>query len=177
MRDVISTSSLHLGRLLPQEDMQCIAWRKHFVGTESTSATNRSANNPTSRVFSGPKLTRQPAKSQRQDFRPSFLRRVRQCSLSLASMLVMLAFPGMFSVEAMPWMHRSVLHRSVLHRSVLHRPLFASPAFASGNWLEICTSWAQRLRINDRRSLVYLIAEALSQSIQAPSGDTTYSDR
>lgn len=102
MRDVISTSSLHLGRLLPQEDMQCIAWRKHFVGTESTSATNRSANNPTSRVFSGPKLTRQPAKSQRQDFRPSFLRRVRQCSLSLASMLVMLAFPGMFCVGAMP---------------------------------------------------------------------------
>jgi 16S rRNA (adenine(1408)-N(1))-methyltransferase len=34
--------------------------------------------------------------------------------------------------------------------------------FASGKWPEICTTWAQRLRTNDKRSLVYLIAEALS---------------
>ncbi len=32
--------------------------------------------------------------------------------------------------------------------------------FEPGNWPDICTSWAQRLRINDKRSLLYLIAEA-----------------
>lgn len=32
--------------------------------------------------------------------------------------------------------------------------------FEPGHWPDICTSWAQRLRINDRRSLLYFIAEA-----------------
>lgn len=32
--------------------------------------------------------------------------------------------------------------------------------FTTANWPPICTSWAQRLRQNESRSLVYLIAEA-----------------
>ncbi len=33
-----------------------------------------------------------------------------------------------------------------------------SGTFAAGKWPNICTSWAQRLSTNDKRSLVYFIA-------------------
>jgi len=34
-------------------------------------------------------------------------------------------------------------------------------SFAAGNWPNICTSWAQRLRTNDKRSIVYLVAKTI----------------
>lgn len=34
--------------------------------------------------------------------------------------------------------------------------------FNAGNWPDICTTWAQRLRTNDQRTLIYLIATARS---------------
>ncbi len=38
-------------------------------------------------------------------------------------------------------------------------------SFAAGNWPNICTSWAQRLSINDKRSLVYFTA---SRTVSLP---------
>lgn len=34
--------------------------------------------------------------------------------------------------------------------------------FEAGNWPDLCTTWAQRLRTNDKRTLIYLIATARS---------------
>lgn len=34
-------------------------------------------------------------------------------------------------------------------------------SFAAGNWPDICTSWAGRLRTNDKRSIVYFVAKTI----------------
>lgn len=38
-------------------------------------------------------------------------------------------------------------------------------SYSAGNWPEICTSWAQRLKTNDNRTLIYIIAKTTIPTI------------